>query len=80
MKLTSTPVMTELKDTFSFEELLPDVLFVEVDTVEPVGEGKEVVGEVTTGSLIVNLLLIGTQSLLHNGRLKLLTFIPRTFS
>lgn len=53
--ILSTPVMTELKDTFSLEELLPDVLLVEVDTVEPVGESKEVVGEVTTGSLIINL-------------------------
>lgn len=55
--------MTELKDTFSLEELLPDVLLVEVDTVEPVGKSKEVVGEVTTGSLIINLLLISTQIL-----------------
>lgn len=63
--------MTELKDTFSLEKLLPHVLLVEVDTVESVGEGKKVVSEVTTRSLIVNLLLISTQIVLTHWKIEI---------
>lgn len=72
--------MTELKNTLSVEELVPDAFLVEVGVVETVGEGKEVVGEITAGGLVENLLLIRSRFSLYSGRWKLLTFIPRTFS
>lgn len=80
MRLTSTPVVTELKNTLSVKELVPDAFLVEVGVVETVGEGKEVVGEITAGGLVENLLLIRSRFSLYSGRWKLLTFIPRTFS
>lgn len=53
--ILSTPVVTELKNTLSVKELVPDAFLVEVGVVETVGEGKEVVGEITAGGLVENL-------------------------
>lgn len=63
--ILSTPVVTELEDTLSVEELVPDVFLVEVGVVETVGEGKEVVGKVTAGRLVENL---HTKNLLVEGK------------
>lgn len=63
--------MTELEDTLSVEELVPDVFLVEVGVVETVGEGKEVVGKVTAGRLVENLLLIRSQILIIQWNMKI---------